>query len=349
MACDPGTLTDQSLNDAITNFLPDISRASREKTFAVYCDEFFNRPPEEEPPPLQKILWGMSYGTDGATAVDRGLQKVLVPAGIGEPGQWCTRTYAAGGPGAGIKHGANRYPGTPQVYGPKTMSTDKRQWNTWLAEWLALDPNLDLTPWPENDRHDIKKSSGWTSMTDWIAMMECVHEVLRDDFGRTDVLWANPTGWDIENRWNKYVEPVLGYVAGVAVDGYSYQKEWTSPQAKAEAEFWVWESTQDPEAHLLLSTDDPTGGFTQATMRDAEFVAKKCRDSGKEFGGFEMGVQSGVYQDELLEVMLGGFGFIHRNICPVEKFIYWETSMTGLDCILSSESSARFVHVIVNS
>jgi hypothetical protein len=251
-------------------------------------------------PTAPPTLYGASVGVEGWPAVANYETKVGKPAVI--------RTYAAGGIGKMLTTGASKYPGVPQVYGPKVIAAkltdaaivtelknyDNLRKNMGGKLWLCIDP--------EHDRHIAK--DGQYTMAAYTAEMKRWFDLAKAQVpGMVDWLWTNPTGYQASARFATYIKPVLPYIAGIAVDGYIFAKE---------------------------------GTLTQASTTDMTWAANYAKSNGKRFAMFEQGVEAGTNQAEQLKDMLAVV-----DATKPEVFVYWETYFSdgSLDCRLSTAAA----------
>lgn len=239
--------------------------------------------------------------------------------GWGAIGSWATvtgmapaaiRTYASGGFMAMFRNAVNRYPGVPQVYGPRvvmaklTDATIVAALREFEAYRVKCDGRLWLVPDPEHDRHILKE--GAYTMSQYVTEMARWHRLAAENVpGMVDCLWSNPTGYQAPSRFATYVEPVLEHVAGVAVDGYSFEKE--------------------------------SGKLTQASVTDSTYAASYVKARGKRWAMLEQGCEAGPGQVNNLRGMLA----VVEQTQP-EAFIYWHTTDGTFDCRLSAEAGTYF-------
>ncbi len=229
--CDLTRTPDAEVRQAIRNMLPHTSRDCDDKTALAIWKHINQWVPEPEVPDSPPIRWGCTVGggmaRGGWEAVTNYATKVATPAAI--------RTYNAAFPKQ-VNDCLKKYPTTPIVIGPKTIGApDKLITDTLTLARKVLDQTgaVWITPNPEHDRHILK--SGW-KLADVIAEFARWHR-LADDTMRQH-LWANPTGAAAKSRFPVYVDPVLPYVAGIGVDGYTYAKE-ISAQASLTDTLWA--------------------------------------------------------------------------------------------------------------
>lgn len=243
--------------------------------------------------------WGSSVGAEGWSAVSSYATKVSTPQAI--------RTYAAGGLNVMARACATKYPGVPQVYGPAAIGLSDTQVVSALRELDGIRAasnggRMWVCPNPEHDRH-IAKEATYT-MAQFTAMLAQWFRLATENVpSMVKCLWVNPTGYSAAARFKTYVEPVLPYVAGIGVNGYSWQKE--------------------------------AGTATQASVTDATWSAKYARDHGKNFAMMEQGCEVGALQAKLMTDMLAVVTATKPDV-----FIYWESVNGSIDSRLNPEAAA---------
>lgn len=232
--CDLTATPDEEVRRAIRNMLDHTSRGCDNRTAIAIWKHVNQWAPEPEVPERPPILWGCTVGggmgRPGWEAVTNYAVKVGAPAVI--------RTYNASFPKQ-VKDCLKKYPTTPQVIGPKTIGWSDAQVLAALdvaAQVKAQTGRVWICANPEYDRH-IRKS-GW-KLADVFAAYAQWHRVASAKHpGLVGDLWANLTGADAKGRFPGEVTPILPYIAGIGVDGYTYAKE-ISAQASLTDSLWA--------------------------------------------------------------------------------------------------------------